>query len=94
MATLKINRVNAKAVLTMSRFDQRNALDVAAATAEVCTGADGHLRTHFVRASPRARFCSGFAPLDYIPDTGATYLLPRAVGLTQNPALREETIHE
>ena len=32
-------------------------------------------------ASPRAKFCSVFARLGYVPDMGAMYLLPRAVGL-------------
>ncbi|MBY0411278.1 MAG: hypothetical protein K2Q97_14405 [Burkholderiaceae bacterium] len=104
MAAIEIKRVNARVVLTMNRPDQCNALDFAAATAEVRnddsvrtmvhTGAGGHLRADFVLGSPRAKFCGVFAPLGDIPDTGATYLLPRAVGLTQNPELKEATIHD
>jgi 2-(1,2-epoxy-1,2-dihydrophenyl)acetyl-CoA isomerase len=37
----------------------------------------------FVLASPRARFCSVFARLGYVPDMGAMYLLPRAIGLSR-----------
>ena len=37
----------------------------------------------FVLASPRAKFCSVFARLGYIPDMGAMYLLPRAIGLSR-----------
>ncbi|MDW5444158.1 enoyl-CoA hydratase/isomerase family protein [Polaromonas sp. SM01] len=159
MAAIEIKRVNATAVLTMNRPDQRNALDFAmredfaAAVAEVrddesvraivLTGAGGHfcaggdikamgeqqgkkrdifegrerirkihrwfdelvdlekpviaavdgvafgaglslaLCADFVLASPRAKFCSVFARLGYIPDTGAMYLLPRAIGLSR-----------
>jgi 2-(1,2-epoxy-1,2-dihydrophenyl)acetyl-CoA isomerase len=159
MAAVDIKRVNATAVLTMNRSDQRNALDFAmredfaAAVAEVrddesvraivLTGACGHfcaggdikamgeqqgqkrdifegrerirkihrwfdelvdlekpviaavdgvafgaglslaLCADFVLASPRAKFCSVFARLGYIPDTGAMYLLPRAIGLSR-----------
>lgn len=158
MAAIEIKRVDATAVLTMNRPDQRNALDFAmredfaAAVAEVrddasvraivLTGAGGHfcaggdikamgeqqgkrdifegrerirkihrwfdelvdlekpviaavdgvafgaglslaLCADFVLASPRAKFCSVFARLGYIPDTGAMYLLPRAIGLSR-----------
>jgi 2-(1,2-epoxy-1,2-dihydrophenyl)acetyl-CoA isomerase len=37
----------------------------------------------FVLASPRAKFCSVFARLGYVPDMGAMYLLPRAIGLAR-----------
>ncbi len=35
----------------------------------------------FVLATPRAKFCAVFARLGFVPDMGAMYLLPRAVGL-------------
>lgn len=41
------------------------------------------LAADFVLASPRATFCSVFARLGFIPDMGAMYLLPRAVGLSR-----------
>ena len=41
------------------------------------------LAADFVLASPHAKFCSVFARLGYVPDTGAMYLLPRAVGLAR-----------
>lgn len=41
------------------------------------------LAADFVLASPRAKFCSVFARLGYVPDMGAMYLLPRAVGLAR-----------
>ena len=37
----------------------------------------------FVLASSRATFCSAFTRLGYVPDTGAMYLLPRAIGLAR-----------
>lgn len=37
----------------------------------------------FVLASPRAKFCCVFARLGYVPDAGAMYLLPRAIGLSR-----------
>lgn len=37
----------------------------------------------FVLASPRARFSCVFARLGYVPDLGAMYLLPRAIGLAR-----------
>jgi len=37
----------------------------------------------FVLASPRAKFCSVFTRLGYVPDMGAMYLLPRAIGLAR-----------
>jgi 2-(1,2-epoxy-1,2-dihydrophenyl)acetyl-CoA isomerase len=37
----------------------------------------------FVLASPRAKFCSVFTRLGYVPDMGAMYLLPRAIGLSR-----------
>ena len=37
----------------------------------------------FVLASPRAKFCSVFTRLGYVPDRGAMYLLPRAIGLAR-----------
>ena len=39
------------------------------------------LAADFIIASPRATFCSVFARLGFVPDAGAMYLLPRAVGL-------------
>lgn len=39
------------------------------------------LAADFVLASPRATFCSVFARLGFVPDAGAMYLLPRAIGL-------------
>ena len=39
------------------------------------------LAADIVLASPRARFCSVFARLGFVPDAGGMYLLPRAVGL-------------
>lgn len=41
------------------------------------------LSADFVLASSRARFCSVFARLGYVPDMGAMYLLPRAIGLAR-----------
>lgn len=41
------------------------------------------LAADFVIATPRARFCSVFARLGFVPDAGAMYLLPRAVGLAR-----------
>jgi 2-(1,2-epoxy-1,2-dihydrophenyl)acetyl-CoA isomerase len=37
----------------------------------------------FVLASTRARFCSVFVRLGYVPDMGSMYLLPRAIGLAR-----------
>jgi enoyl-CoA hydratase/carnithine racemase len=39
------------------------------------------LAADFIFASPRARFCSVFARLGFVPDAGGMYLLPRAIGL-------------
>jgi 2-(1,2-epoxy-1,2-dihydrophenyl)acetyl-CoA isomerase len=39
------------------------------------------LAADFVLATPRARFCSVFARLGFVPDAGGMYLLPRAIGL-------------
>jgi len=41
------------------------------------------LAADYVLCSPRAKFCSVFARLGYIPDMGAMYLLPRAIGLAR-----------
>jgi 2-(1,2-epoxy-1,2-dihydrophenyl)acetyl-CoA isomerase len=41
------------------------------------------LAADIVLASPRARFCSVFARLGFVPDAGGMYLLPRAVGLAR-----------
>lgn len=41
------------------------------------------LAADFVLASPRATFCAVFARLGYVPDMGAMYLLPRAIGLSR-----------
>jgi enoyl-CoA hydratase/carnithine racemase len=41
------------------------------------------LAADFVLATPAARFCSAFVRLGYVPDMGAMYLLPRAVGLAR-----------
>ncbi|RYX93393.1 MAG: enoyl-CoA hydratase/isomerase family protein [Comamonadaceae bacterium] len=41
------------------------------------------LAADFVLATPRARFCSVFARLGFVPDAGAMYLLPRAIGLAR-----------
>ncbi len=41
------------------------------------------LAADFVLASPRATFCAVFARLGFVPDMGAMYLLPRAVGLAR-----------
>ena len=41
------------------------------------------LAADYVFATPRARFCSVFARLGFVPDAGAMYLLPRAVGLAR-----------
>lgn len=41
------------------------------------------LAADFVIASPRAKFCAVFARLGYVPDMGAMYLLPRAIGLAR-----------
>ncbi|TFZ02726.1 enoyl-CoA hydratase/isomerase family protein [Ramlibacter henchirensis] len=41
------------------------------------------LAADFILASPRARFCSVFARLGFVPDAGGMYLLPRAIGLAR-----------
>ena len=41
------------------------------------------LAADFVLAAPSARFCAVFARVGYVPDMGAMYLLPRAVGLSR-----------
>ena len=41
------------------------------------------LAADFVLASPRAKFCAVFARLGFVPDMGAMYLLPRAIGLAR-----------
>ena len=41
------------------------------------------LAADFILASPRAKFCAVFARLGYVPDMGAMYLLPRAIGLAR-----------
>lgn len=41
------------------------------------------LAADFILASSRAKFCAVFARLGYVPDTGAMYLLPRAIGLAR-----------
>jgi 2-(1,2-epoxy-1,2-dihydrophenyl)acetyl-CoA isomerase len=41
------------------------------------------LAADFVIASPRAKFCAVFARLGYVPDMGAMYMLPRAIGLAR-----------
>ncbi|MDO9435973.1 enoyl-CoA hydratase/isomerase family protein [Hydrogenophaga sp.] len=58
---------------------------VIAAVDGVCFGAGLSLAlaADFVLASPRASFCAVFARLGYVPDMGAMYLLPRAVGLAR-----------
>jgi 2-(1,2-epoxy-1,2-dihydrophenyl)acetyl-CoA isomerase len=38
------------------------------------------LAADFVLATPRARFCMVFMRMGLVPDCGATYMLPRAVG--------------
>jgi 2-(1,2-epoxy-1,2-dihydrophenyl)acetyl-CoA isomerase len=39
------------------------------------------LAADFILASSKAQFCSAFVRLGYVPDMGAMYLLPRAIGL-------------
>lgn len=58
---------------------------VIAAVDGVCFGAGLSLvlAADFVLATPHAKFCSVFARLGYVPDMGAMYLLPRAVGLAR-----------
>jgi enoyl-CoA hydratase/carnithine racemase len=41
------------------------------------------LAADYIIASPRARFCSVFARLGFVPDAGGMYLLPRAIGLAR-----------
>lgn len=41
------------------------------------------LAADFVLVSPRASFCSAFTRVGFVPDMGAMYLLPRAVGLSR-----------
>lgn len=41
------------------------------------------LAADFVLAAQRAKFCSVFARIGLVPDAGAMYLLPRAVGLAR-----------
>lgn len=41
------------------------------------------LAADFVFASPRAKFCAVFSRLGFVPDMGAMYLLPRAIGLAR-----------
>jgi enoyl-CoA hydratase/carnithine racemase len=45
------------------------------------------LAADFVLASPAAQFCCAFVRLGYVPDMGAMYLLPRAVGLSRAKAM-------
>ncbi len=40
------------------------------------------LAADFVLASTRASFCMSFAKVGLIPDSGALYMLPRAIGMT------------
>lgn len=41
------------------------------------------LAADFVLASPQAKFCAVFSRLGFVPDMGAMYLLPRAIGLAR-----------
>jgi len=41
------------------------------------------LAADFVIATTRATFCAVFARLGYVPDMGAMYMLPRAIGLAR-----------
>lgn len=41
------------------------------------------LASDFIIASPRATFCSVFSRIGLVPDLGAMYLLPRAIGLSR-----------
>jgi enoyl-CoA hydratase/carnithine racemase len=41
------------------------------------------LAADFVLATPAASFCAAFTRMGYVPDMGAMYLLPRAVGLSR-----------
>ena len=41
------------------------------------------LAADFIIAAPTARFCCVFARLGFVPDAGAMYLLPRAIGLAR-----------
>lgn len=41
------------------------------------------LAADYVLCSSRAKFCSVFARLGFVPDMGAMYLLPRAIGLAR-----------
>lgn len=41
------------------------------------------LAADFIIASPRATFCCAFARMGLVPDLGAMYLLPRAIGLSR-----------
>jgi enoyl-CoA hydratase/carnithine racemase len=41
------------------------------------------LAADFIFATARARFCSVFARLGFVPDAGGMYLLPRAIGLAR-----------
>ncbi len=73
-------------ILAMQRwFDELVDLEkpVIAAVDGVAYGAglSLSLAADFVFASPRATFCAVFARIGYVPDLGAMYLLPRAVGL-------------
>ena len=45
------------------------------------------LAADFVLANSGALFCSAFVRLGYVPDMGAMYLLPRAVGLSRAKAM-------
>lgn len=45
------------------------------------------LAADFVLASSAAQFCSAFVRLGYVPDMGAMYLLPRAIGLSRAKAM-------
>jgi enoyl-CoA hydratase/carnithine racemase len=58
---------------------------VIAAVDGVCFGAGLSLAlaADFVLATPRAKFCAVFARLGFVPDMGAMYLLPRAIGLAR-----------
>ncbi|MBI5277679.1 MAG: enoyl-CoA hydratase/isomerase family protein [Burkholderiales bacterium] len=41
------------------------------------------LAADYIFATPKARFCSVFARLGFVPDAGGMYLLPRAIGLAR-----------
>ncbi|MCY1403025.1 1,2-epoxyphenylacetyl-CoA isomerase [compost metagenome] len=87
-----MSRLEGDAAATRSRMAETNRIALALAGLErpVIAAVDGiaygagfslALAADFIVASERARFCMAFARIGVVPDLGATYFLPRVVGL-------------